>query len=113
MLAEKAGIGQGTVSDIENNKQGSAYAPELANALEVEALWLKTGEGPRTRTAGDTIDVKVLRNVLIGVETGAKGFAETPERKAALAAASYKYLIRHPEAELNRDTLLEILRDLI
>lgn len=111
-LAEAADLSQGTVSDIETGEQGTAYAPELAAALDVEALWLKTGKEPRKRPSG-AIDVKVLRNVLVGVDAGTKGFAETPERKAKLAAAVYQYLMRHPEAKLDAESILQVLRDLI
>lgn len=46
-LASKAGIKQATVSELENDKyQGSAFAPQLAAALGVNALWLSSERGP-------------------------------------------------------------------
>jgi transcriptional regulator with XRE-family HTH domain len=45
-LATKAGIKQATVSELENDKyHGSAYAPQLAAALGVNALWLANERG--------------------------------------------------------------------
>jgi transcriptional regulator with XRE-family HTH domain len=111
-LAERAGINQSTVSDIENDEQGTAYAPELAAPLGVEALWLKTGKGPRKRLGG-AIDPIILRDVLIGIEAGAAGFAETPERKARIAAAAYQWLMLHPEAKPDAELILKLLRDLL
>lgn len=45
-LAVKAGIKQATVSELENDKyHGSAFAPQLAAALGVSALWLANEKG--------------------------------------------------------------------
>jgi SOS-response transcriptional repressor LexA len=45
-LATKAGIKQATISELENDKyQGSAFAPQLAAALGVNALWLANEKG--------------------------------------------------------------------
>lgn len=47
-LADKCGVGQGTISKIERGDQEeSVHTPKLAAALGVSALWLATGEGPR------------------------------------------------------------------
>lgn len=47
-LALKAGIKQATVSELENDKyHGSAFAPQLAAALRVSALWLANEKGPK------------------------------------------------------------------
>lgn len=45
-LATKAGIKQATISELENDKyHGSAFAPQLAAALGVNALWLANEKG--------------------------------------------------------------------
>lgn len=47
-LAVKAGIKQATVSELENDKyHGSAFAPQLAAALGVSALWLANEKGSK------------------------------------------------------------------
>jgi SOS-response transcriptional repressor LexA len=47
-LGKKAGIEQGTISELENDKySGSAFTPQLAAALGVNALWLATEKGPK------------------------------------------------------------------
>lgn len=105
-LAARAGIGQGTISDIERNKQGSGFAPELAAALNVEALWLKTGQEPRKRGGGQ-VDAAVLKDALVAVlrVTGGK---EPPERTAKLATALYEAALA--EGRLDAPALLKLLR---
>jgi SOS-response transcriptional repressor LexA len=45
-LATKAGIKQATISELENDKyHGSSFAPQLAAALRVNALWLANEKG--------------------------------------------------------------------
>ena len=39
----------GQMEDPKKFRKGSAFVPELANVLFVEALWLATGNGPRNR----------------------------------------------------------------
>jgi SOS-response transcriptional repressor LexA len=47
-LASKAGIKQGTLSELENDKYAaSAHTPQLAAALRVNALWLANEKGPK------------------------------------------------------------------
>jgi phage repressor protein C with HTH and peptisase S24 domain len=47
-LAEKAGIQQATISELENDHyQGSSFAINLAGALGVSAEWLALGRGPK------------------------------------------------------------------
>lgn len=105
-LAKRSGLNQGTVSDIENDNQGSAFAPELAAALGIEALWLKTGKEPRKR-AGGQVDAAVLKDALVAVlrVTGGK---EPPERTAKLAAALYEAGLA--EGRLDAPALLKLLR---
>lgn len=105
-LAKKSGLNQGTISDIENDHQGSAYAPELAAALGIEALWLKTGQGPRKRSEG-RVDQEALKDALVAVlrVTGTK---ESPERIAKLAAALYEAAI--VQNRLDTPALLGLLR---
>jgi transcriptional regulator with XRE-family HTH domain len=44
-LAEKSGVGQGSISKIERGDQkASAYDIELAEALDINPLWLRTGK---------------------------------------------------------------------
>lgn len=51
-LAQQAGIGQGTIAQLESGRViGSRHLPVIAAALGVSALWLATGNGPRD---GDT-----------------------------------------------------------
>jgi SOS-response transcriptional repressor LexA len=48
LLASKAGIKQATISELESDKyQGSSFAPQLAAALGVNALWLAMEKGPK------------------------------------------------------------------
>lgn len=50
-LADKCGVGQGSISKIERGDQDkSVHTPELADALGVTARWLATGRGPRLLT---------------------------------------------------------------
>lgn len=44
-LAARAGMSQGTVSELETTGQGSAMTLQLAAACGVDARWLATGEG--------------------------------------------------------------------
>lgn len=47
-LAEKVGISQPTLSDLINVPgTGSQHIARIAHYLNVRALWLDTGEGPR------------------------------------------------------------------
>lgn len=47
-LAERSGVGQGTISKIERGDQDqSVHTPRLADALCVYATWLATGSGPQ------------------------------------------------------------------
>lgn len=47
-LAEKVGIKQPTLSELENgDSAGSAYLPLIAAALGVNALWLQSGKGAK------------------------------------------------------------------
>ena len=47
-LADKCGVGQGSISKIERGDQDeSRHTVKLASALGVNALWLATGDGPR------------------------------------------------------------------
>lgn len=44
-LAARAGISQGTLSELEINAQSSGFTPQLAAACGVDAHWLATGMG--------------------------------------------------------------------
>jgi transcriptional regulator with XRE-family HTH domain len=56
-LAEKAGISSGLISKLETEKQGfgPAVLRRLAEALEVDELWLLTGEAPGVQDEGDLL----------------------------------------------------------
>ena len=59
------GIGQSTLSDLENDFQGgTTYAASLASALGVSALWLAEGRGSMlpvaTKSSADLNDVVLL-----------------------------------------------------
>lgn len=105
-LAEKSDLNQSTISDIETGEQGTAYAPELAAALGIEALWLKTGQGPRKR-AGGQVDAAVLKDALVAVLRVTDG-KEPPERTAKLAAALYEAGMA--QGRLDATALLKLLR---
>lgn len=48
-LAHAAGISQSFIGALETGRQqSSAWLPEIAYALGLHALWLKTGKGPKT-----------------------------------------------------------------
>lgn len=52
-LALKAGLRQGTISELENdNYAGSSKTAELAEALGIDALWLAQGIGDRVVGSG-------------------------------------------------------------
>lgn len=52
-LADKCGVGQGSISKIERGDQDeSRHTVKLASALRVNALWLATGDGPRSELSG-------------------------------------------------------------
>ena len=56
-LAKRSGVKQSFIGALEaENQKNSGWLPELANALGVDAYWLKTGKGKKTLTApqGDT-----------------------------------------------------------
>ncbi len=46
-VASALGISQGTLSQAENEGEGSVYVAALASMLGVNSLWLATGEGPK------------------------------------------------------------------
>ena len=46
-LADKVGIAQGTISELEKIGHGSAYSYQIAVVCEVNPQWLATGEGDR------------------------------------------------------------------
>lgn len=58
-LADKVGIKQPTVADLENgHSAGSAFLASIANVLNVNALWLETGKGDPGRAVPVTDDAK-------------------------------------------------------
>lgn len=87
-LAEKTGLAQGTISDIEKDKHGSGYAAELGAALGVEALWLRTGQEPRKRSRGP-VDAAILKDALLVALRVTEG-KEPPERVVRMAVALYE-----------------------
>ncbi|MFO1421217.1 MAG: hypothetical protein U1F59_09865 [Candidatus Competibacteraceae bacterium] len=69
----------------------------LANAFDVNLLWLAKGEGPKQgESTTSTLNVEALRRALALVEKVGAGFP--PERKARLGAALYSLYIRSGEA---------------
>lgn len=44
-LANKVGIGQSTIAELEKTGNGSSHVPVIAAALKCSALWLATGDG--------------------------------------------------------------------
>lgn len=67
-LRSLTGIGQSTLSDLENNLQeGTTYAASLAAALGVSALWLAEGKGSmlpvQVKDPGALDDVVLLINL--------------------------------------------------
>lgn len=53
-LAERCGLTQPAISELESGKSAStAYAAQIAAALGVSALWLAAGEGNMLAGAGD------------------------------------------------------------
>ncbi|WP_205191307.1 S24 family peptidase [Burkholderia sp. LMG 13014] len=81
-LAARAGVSQGTISQLENNPlQSSKYLPAIARALGVSVDWLSTGIGERGRTKkiavlpGETGDFIAIRKVNFRISAGVSGFA--------------------------------------
>lgn len=57
-LAERAGVKQATISDLERGKsQGSNYTARIAAACQVSALWLETGEGTMCSSEHANVDM--------------------------------------------------------
>lgn len=84
-IAEAVGIKQATYSELETGKSSStAYLPQLAKVLNVDAHWLATGEGSPCgdSNADDTS----------GITAQSSWIAVTQDEKAALMAAR-----THPE----------------
>ncbi len=55
-LAQKSGIGQGTISKMERTDQETTtFLVELAEALGVSATWLRTGKADTAKNASNTI----------------------------------------------------------
>lgn len=81
-LALKAGVTQGTISQLENNpSQGSKYLAAIARALDVSVDWLETGKGPMERPPKVPIDPSesdqfiAIRKVAFRISAGIAGFA--------------------------------------
>ena len=51
-LAARAGMSQGTLSELETNAQSSGFTPQLAAACGVDAHWLATGMGEMLANPG-------------------------------------------------------------
>lgn len=69
-LAQKSGVGQGTISKMERTDQETTtFIVELAEALGVSATWLKTGKDTKTTNmvaepeAKYNIDEKTLKRI--------------------------------------------------
>ena len=60
-LAKKVGISQSTLAELERHGYGSAYSPQIAQALHVSATWLATGDGPGPGTQAKIIYSQQLR----------------------------------------------------
>ncbi len=55
-LAQKVGIKQPTLSDLENDmSKGTTKLASLAKALGVRSYWLETGKGPSELDAADDL----------------------------------------------------------
>jgi phage repressor protein C with HTH and peptisase S24 domain len=81
-LALKAGVTQGTISQLEKNPaQGSKHLPAIARALDVSVDWLETGTGPMERPKkvsirpDDTHEFIAIRKVVFRISAGVAGFA--------------------------------------
>jgi phage repressor protein C with HTH and peptisase S24 domain len=101
-LAQKVGMTQGTLSELETGEsKSSTLLPSLAAALGVNALWLETGKGPMTQEAAantatdirdlvpgsrgvhesgpDDSTMTQIMKVKIKVQAGITGFQVEPE----------------------------------
>lgn len=81
-LALKAGVTQGTISQLENNpSQGSKYLPAIARALDVSVDWLESGTGSMERPKKpvvhpeETDEFIAIRKVAFRISAGIAGFA--------------------------------------
>lgn len=63
-LATRIGIRQPTLSDLENGESAStSHIAKIASVLEVSALWLETGRGPKNHVAAVNDEDDELGNV--------------------------------------------------
>lgn len=81
-LALKAGVTQGTISQLENNpSQGSKHLPAIARALDVSVDWLESGTGAMERPKKAVIHPEEtdqfipIRKVDFRISAGIAGFA--------------------------------------
>ena len=57
-LADRAGVKQATISDLERGKsQGSNFTARIADVCKVSALWLETGEGAMVPSEHANVDM--------------------------------------------------------
>jgi transcriptional regulator with XRE-family HTH domain len=97
-LAEKAGVSRQAIFSVENGETKTMRPENLfraADALEVKARWLATGQGPRAAELNRTIKADTLRAAVEDVE---KALIRTSgkltlEKKCELIATLYEMYI--------------------
>ncbi|HEX8894426.1 MAG TPA: helix-turn-helix transcriptional regulator [Terriglobales bacterium] len=84
-LALRAGVTQGTISQLEKNpNQSSKHLPSIARALNVSVDWLENGTGQKERAKkvavrpGDSVDFIAIRKVDFRISAGVSGFSVDP-----------------------------------
>ena len=86
-LAQKVGIKQPTLSDLENDmSKGTTKLASIAKVLRVRPYWLETGKGPNdAETADNAGDSATLSDEAIAVATAFDSLALPAQREAILA----------------------------
>lgn len=91
-LVRESRVPYPTLAGLENGDQvGSTALPELADALDVSALWLKTGKGVKELSQRGRLDAGKLAGLIEAVEdaAAAQGLNLPPRFRARVVAALY------------------------
>jgi SOS-response transcriptional repressor LexA len=72
-LANASGVSQASISKIERGDQNSSvHTPQLAAALEVEAIWLASGKEPMKKNEHNMLRESSATPYRVTIETGRK-----------------------------------------
>lgn len=111
-VAKASGLSQTMISELENDVwESTARIAELAEALGVDPIWLKTGKGSMDRAGG--IDQNALRDAIKTVFLLSKEQPSLPaDELADYAMSVYKLFVSKKERP-DQDALLQFMRSLM